>query len=119
MIKKFITLLVLLTANQLYCQNMVNDSITKNRFKKEFSEADSVFASKFHKPKYDTVKVKMLISEEYNPFSREINGFIVYELHKSTVNKNVYRNFVKYLNYNKKDLPNDFIVWEYIELIKR
>ena len=104
-------------------QVTVHDTEQVNRFKAIFLEADSAFdkcyqsdITSFIRNKYDTVECKLLISEDYNPFSRAVDGYIVTKRKHTryeTKGKNYYSEFVKYLNRNKKELPSDWIVWEY------
>jgi hypothetical protein len=125
--KKTITICILLVITNLYntvtAQVTVHDTAQVNRYKAIFLEADSAFwklqradTILFVRNKYDTVACKLLISEDYNPFSRVVNGYIVTQRKHTryeTKGKNYFNEFVKYLNINKKELPDDYIVWDY------
>jgi hypothetical protein len=109
--------------NTVTAQVTVHDTAQVNRYKAIFLEADSAFwklqradTILFVRNKYDTVACKLLISEDYNPFSRVVNGYIVTQRKHTryeTKGKNYFNEFVKYLNINKKELPDDYIVWDY------
>lgn len=113
--KKLIILLILLTANQLYCQNIKYDTVQVERIKRMFLSADSMFINDKNtklnntdKFIYDTISCKLLVSEDYNPFSRVVNGFIIYKVYQ-----NNFKLFVRYLNCNRKTFPDDYIIWDY------